>query len=80
MGKGQRPYGCNPDAPHGDGVGTPVCQGQIRLRDDKGDICQPSPQYGMGLLKNILEEAREAFLWQKAALHRHGEGMEGGLI
>eukprot|EP00973_Karenia_brevis_P021397 2941445-Karenia_brevis.AAC.1 len=27
----------------------------------------------------MLEEARETLLWQKAALHRHGEGMEGGI-
>eukprot|EP00973_Karenia_brevis_P082389 11420805-Karenia_brevis.AAC.1 len=54
-------------------------QGQIRLRDDKGDIWQPNPQYGMGLLRNMLQEARETLLWQKAALHRHGEGMEGGI-
>eukprot|EP00973_Karenia_brevis_P000059 6645-Karenia_brevis.AAC.1 len=53
-------------------------QGLIRLRDDKGDIWQPNAQYGMGLLKTMLEEARDTLLWQKAALHRHGGGMDGG--
>eukprot|EP00973_Karenia_brevis_P046820 6496507-Karenia_brevis.AAC.1 len=27
-------------------------QGQIRLKDDKGDVWQPNPQYGMGLLRS----------------------------
>eukprot|EP00973_Karenia_brevis_P070402 9786809-Karenia_brevis.AAC.1 len=54
-------------------------QGQVRLKDDKGDIWQPNPHYGMGLLRSMLEQARETLLWQKAARHRHGGGMEGGL-
>eukprot|EP00973_Karenia_brevis_P084151 11676668-Karenia_brevis.AAC.1 len=52
-------------------------QGQIRLKDHVGDIWQPNPQYGVGLLRIMLEEARETLLWQRAALHRHGTGMEG---
>eukprot|EP00973_Karenia_brevis_P004026 554909-Karenia_brevis.AAC.1 len=31
------------------------CQGQLRLKDH---IWQPNPQYGMGLLRQMLEEAR----------------------
>eukprot|EP00973_Karenia_brevis_P075395 10473159-Karenia_brevis.AAC.1 len=53
-------------------------QGKIRLKDHNGDIWQPNPQYGVGLLRIMLEGAREALLWQRAVLHRHGEGMEGG--
>eukprot|EP00973_Karenia_brevis_P048011 6662537-Karenia_brevis.AAC.1 len=56
-----------------------VTQGQVRLRDNNGDIWQPIPQYGLGLLKNMLEEARETLLWQRAALHRHEGGMERGV-
>eukprot|EP00973_Karenia_brevis_P070900 9854078-Karenia_brevis.AAC.1 len=51
-------------------------QGQLRLRDQRGDVWQPNPQYGMGLLRVMLEEAREKLLWEKAAEHRHwGGGM-----
>eukprot|EP00973_Karenia_brevis_P005130 705257-Karenia_brevis.AAC.1 len=71
MGQGQRPNGCNPNASHGDGVGNPSCT-------SKGDIWQSNPHYGMGLLRSMLEEAMETILWQKAASHRHGGGMEGG--
>eukprot|EP00973_Karenia_brevis_P044255 6132424-Karenia_brevis.AAC.1 len=53
-------------------------QGQIRLKDDKGNVWQPNPQYGMGLLRSMLEDRRETLLWQRAALHRHGGGVEGG--
>eukprot|EP00973_Karenia_brevis_P013021 1767842-Karenia_brevis.AAC.1 len=56
-----------------------VAQGQVRLMDAKGDIWQPNPQYGMGLLRSMLEEARKTLLWQKAVSHRHGGGMEGGV-
>eukprot|EP00973_Karenia_brevis_P083433 11573059-Karenia_brevis.AAC.1 len=54
-------------------------QGQLRLKDHMGDIWQPIPQYGMGLLRRMLEEARVQLLWKKAAEHRHAGGMENGL-
>eukprot|EP00973_Karenia_brevis_P058049 8081607-Karenia_brevis.AAC.1 len=55
-------------------------QGQIRLKDQAGNIWQTNPQYGVGLLlRAMMEGARETLLWQKAAQHRHGIGMEGGL-
>eukprot|EP00973_Karenia_brevis_P030648 4225891-Karenia_brevis.AAC.2 len=47
-------------------------QGQIRLKDHMGDVWQPNPQYGMGVLRHMLEEARVQLLWTKAAEHRHG--------
>eukprot|EP00973_Karenia_brevis_P068871 9574951-Karenia_brevis.AAC.1 len=52
-------------------------QGRIMLKDHMGDIWQPNPQYGVGLFRIMLEGARETHLWQKAALHRHGEGGHG---
>eukprot|EP00973_Karenia_brevis_P042634 5900846-Karenia_brevis.AAC.1 len=54
-------------------------QGQIRLQDHQGDVWQPNPEYGVGLLRLMLEEARVQLLWKKAAEHRHGRGMEDGL-
>eukprot|EP00973_Karenia_brevis_P016314 2234407-Karenia_brevis.AAC.1 len=54
-------------------------QGQIRLKDHRGDVWKPNPQYGMGLLRQMLEEATVQLLWTKAAEHRHGGGMEQGL-
>eukprot|EP00973_Karenia_brevis_P075645 10509755-Karenia_brevis.AAC.1 len=53
-------------------------QGQIRLKDHMGDTWQSDPQYGIGLLRQMLEEARVQLLWKKAAEHRHG-GRENGL-
>eukprot|EP00973_Karenia_brevis_P027272 3760839-Karenia_brevis.AAC.1 len=53
-------------------------QSRIRLKDHLGDLWQPNRQYGVGLLRAMLESARETLLWQKAAQHRHGAGMEGG--
>eukprot|EP00973_Karenia_brevis_P034961 4822477-Karenia_brevis.AAC.1 len=47
-------------------------KGQIRLKDHMGDAWQPNPQYGMGLLRQMLEEARVQLLWTKAAENRHG--------
>eukprot|EP00973_Karenia_brevis_P047193 6549706-Karenia_brevis.AAC.1 len=57
-----------------------LAQGRIRLRDNRGDIWQPNPQYGMGLLRNMLEEARETLLWLKAACTDMERGWKGGLI
>eukprot|EP00973_Karenia_brevis_P008148 1103218-Karenia_brevis.AAC.1 len=54
-------------------------QGQIRLKDHQGDVWQPNPEYGVGLLRLMLEEARIQLLWRKAAEYRHGRGMEDGL-
>eukprot|EP00973_Karenia_brevis_P052340 7273847-Karenia_brevis.AAC.1 len=34
-------------------------QGRIRLKDHNGDIWQPNAQYGVGLLRIMLEGARE---------------------
>eukprot|EP00973_Karenia_brevis_P068777 9561394-Karenia_brevis.AAC.1 len=53
--------------------------GVLRLKDHNGDIWQPNPAYGMGLMRPILEEARIKILWTDAAQHRHGAGMEQGL-
>eukprot|EP00973_Karenia_brevis_P046002 6372081-Karenia_brevis.AAC.1 len=39
-------------------------QGKLRLKDHHGDVWQPKPQYGMGLLKQMLEEARMQKLWE----------------
>eukprot|EP00973_Karenia_brevis_P026296 3626739-Karenia_brevis.AAC.1 len=47
-------------------------QGYIRLKDQEGDIWQPNPQYGVGLLRVMLESARETLLWQRAAQHCTG--------
>eukprot|EP00973_Karenia_brevis_P065040 9031527-Karenia_brevis.AAC.1 len=46
-------------------------QGHIKLKDQEGDLWQPNPQYGVGLLRVMLEGARETLLWQRAAQHRH---------
>eukprot|EP00973_Karenia_brevis_P028672 3954831-Karenia_brevis.AAC.1 len=54
-------------------------QGKLRLKDHHGDVWQPNPQYGMGLLRQVLEEARMQKLWGIAAQRRHGGGMEQGL-
>eukprot|EP00973_Karenia_brevis_P072275 10041052-Karenia_brevis.AAC.1 len=54
-------------------------QGKIRLKDHNGDVWQPNLQYGMGLLRPMLEEARMQKLWIQASQHRHGGGMEQGL-
>eukprot|EP00973_Karenia_brevis_P050754 7050680-Karenia_brevis.AAC.1 len=54
-------------------------QGQIRLKDYVGDVWQPNPQYEMKLLRSMLEGAREKLLWERAAQHRHGQGMGEGL-
>eukprot|EP00973_Karenia_brevis_P067113 9333767-Karenia_brevis.AAC.1 len=54
-------------------------QGKLRLRDHHGDVWQPSPQYGMGVLRQMLEEARMHKLWEQAALQRHGRVVEQGL-
>eukprot|EP00973_Karenia_brevis_P082231 11400069-Karenia_brevis.AAC.1 len=48
-------------------------QGQVRFRDQAGDVGNLTPKYGMGLLRSMLEGAREKLLWEKAALHRHGQ-------
>eukprot|EP00973_Karenia_brevis_P006659 904662-Karenia_brevis.AAC.1 len=53
--------------------------GKLRLKDPQGDVWQPNPQYGMGLLRQMLEEARVQKLWGTAAQHRHGGGIEQGL-
>eukprot|EP00973_Karenia_brevis_P005509 750053-Karenia_brevis.AAC.1 len=55
------------------------CQGQLRLKDHQGDVWEPNPQYEVGLLRVMLEEAGGQLLWRKAAGHRHGRGMEDGL-
>eukprot|EP00973_Karenia_brevis_P011288 1527842-Karenia_brevis.AAC.1 len=34
-------------------------QGQLRLKDQVEDTWQPNPQYGVGLLRSMLEGARE---------------------
>eukprot|EP00973_Karenia_brevis_P063614 8843328-Karenia_brevis.AAC.1 len=39
------------------GWGIQFSQGQIRLKDNNGDMWQPNPQYGVGLLRSMLEEA-----------------------
>eukprot|EP00973_Karenia_brevis_P081582 11309481-Karenia_brevis.AAC.1 len=54
-------------------------RGQLRLKDHMGDVWQPNPQYGMGLLRLMLEEARVQLLWKNVAEHRHGGGMANGL-
>eukprot|EP00973_Karenia_brevis_P004995 688493-Karenia_brevis.AAC.1 len=72
MGQGQRPCGSHTDAPDGYGMGIQWYQGQLKLKDHMGDVWQPNPQYGMGLLRLMLEEARVQLLWKKAAEHRHG--------
>eukprot|EP00973_Karenia_brevis_P020329 2790992-Karenia_brevis.AAC.1 len=51
-------------------------QGKLRLKDHQGDVWQPNPRYGMALLRQMLEEARVQTLWQTAAQHRHGGGIE----
>eukprot|EP00973_Karenia_brevis_P066623 9261887-Karenia_brevis.AAC.1 len=51
-------------------------QGKIRLKDHNGDVWQPNPQYGMGLLSQILEEARMQKLWQQAS-HTQTWGGDG---
>eukprot|EP00973_Karenia_brevis_P069939 9725269-Karenia_brevis.AAC.1 len=49
------------------------------LKDQQGDVWKPNPDYGMGLLRSMLGEFRVQVLWAKAAMHRHGTGMEHGL-
>eukprot|EP00973_Karenia_brevis_P033551 4625411-Karenia_brevis.AAC.1 len=48
----------------------------LRLKDHNGDIWQPNFEYGTGLMRHMLEEARIQHLWTIAAQHRHGAGME----
>eukprot|EP00973_Karenia_brevis_P090770 12404190-Karenia_brevis.AAC.1 len=47
-------------------------QGKIWLKGYNRDVWQPI--YGMGLLRQMLEEARMQKLWIQAAQHRHGGG------
>eukprot|EP00973_Karenia_brevis_P028275 3896144-Karenia_brevis.AAC.1 len=53
--------------------------GTLGLRDHGGDVWQPSPEYGTGLMRHMLEEARIQHLRSIAAQNRHGAGMEQGL-
>eukprot|EP00973_Karenia_brevis_P003868 533403-Karenia_brevis.AAC.1 len=53
--------------------------GAFLPKDTAGDIWKPDPPHGMGILRQMLEEARIQILWAKAAEHRHGIGMEHGL-
>eukprot|EP00973_Karenia_brevis_P085162 11820806-Karenia_brevis.AAC.1 len=49
------------------------------LQDRDGQIWQPNPQAGLTILRKAIEDRRIQILWQEAALHRHGGGMEHGL-
>eukprot|EP00973_Karenia_brevis_P081389 11281030-Karenia_brevis.AAC.1 len=55
------------------------CIGTLQLRDHEGDVWQANPEYGMGMLRSMLEEARTNLLLAEASRHRHGTGMEHGL-
>eukprot|EP00973_Karenia_brevis_P051920 7211777-Karenia_brevis.AAC.1 len=68
MGKGQRPNGSNTDASHGNELGMAVVI-----------FGSPIPNTGLASSGSCLRGAREKLLWQKAAQHRHGAGMEGGI-
>eukprot|EP00973_Karenia_brevis_P030852 4255023-Karenia_brevis.AAC.1 len=41
------------------------CRGTSQLRDN-GDVRQPNPEYGMGMPRQMLEEARISVLWAEA--------------
>eukprot|EP00973_Karenia_brevis_P019529 2678925-Karenia_brevis.AAC.1 len=55
---------------------TQWSDGTLMLEDQDGDVWRPNPDYGMGLLRSMLEESRIRVLWAKASMHRHGTGME----
>eukprot|EP00973_Karenia_brevis_P013811 1874116-Karenia_brevis.AAC.1 len=67
MGKGQRPYGGAQMHLMEMGWEMQWCQGLLRLKNQKGDIWQPNPQYGMGLSRQMLEEARENLVMGKGS-------------
>eukprot|EP00973_Karenia_brevis_P095659 12428391-Karenia_brevis.AAC.1 len=48
------------------------CNGTLRLRDHEGPVWRPNPEYGMGRLRTMIEEARINFVWAEATTHRHG--------
>eukprot|EP00973_Karenia_brevis_P089690 12398984-Karenia_brevis.AAC.1 len=51
--------------------------GFLMLKDHAGDVWKPNPEYGMGLLRSMFEEARIQILWSQATMHRHGTGTYG---
>eukprot|EP00973_Karenia_brevis_P041319 5718737-Karenia_brevis.AAC.1 len=53
--------------------------GVLRFKVHNGDVWQPNPAYGFGLMRQMLEEARLQILWTEETQHRHGAGMEQGL-
>eukprot|EP00973_Karenia_brevis_P054912 7635151-Karenia_brevis.AAC.1 len=55
---------------------TQRCRGTLMVKDQDGDIWKPNPEYGMGVIRSMLEEARINLLLAEAAKHkkwfRHG--------
>eukprot|EP00973_Karenia_brevis_P065323 9073937-Karenia_brevis.AAC.1 len=46
--------------------------GSLLLKDHEGDVWKPNPEYGMGLLRSMLEDRRIQLPWAQASMHRHG--------
>eukprot|EP00973_Karenia_brevis_P061615 8568212-Karenia_brevis.AAC.1 len=55
------------------------CKGTLKLREHEGRLWQPNPEYGMGMMRTMMEDAKTSLVWADAAKHRHGAGMETGL-
>eukprot|EP00973_Karenia_brevis_P029867 4118864-Karenia_brevis.AAC.1 len=49
------------------------------LKDQDGDVWKPNPDYGMGMIRSMLEEARINLLWAQACENKHGSAMEHSL-
>eukprot|EP00973_Karenia_brevis_P025708 3546333-Karenia_brevis.AAC.1 len=58
---------------------TQWSNGSLMLKDQDGDAWKPNPDYGMGMVRSMFEQARINLLWAQASKHRHGSGMEHGL-
>eukprot|EP00973_Karenia_brevis_P077298 10737233-Karenia_brevis.AAC.1 len=58
---------------------TQWSKGTLLFKDQEGDVWKPNVNYGMGLLRSMLEESRIKILWAQASMHKHGTGMEHGL-
>eukprot|EP00973_Karenia_brevis_P027286 3761919-Karenia_brevis.AAC.1 len=57
-----------------DGRKAQWSESTLLLKANVGDVWKLDPAYGMGFVRQMLEEARIQILWTQAAMHRHGAG------
>eukprot|EP00973_Karenia_brevis_P007645 1038524-Karenia_brevis.AAC.1 len=50
---------------------APWSKGSLLLKDNEGAVWKSYPEYGIGMIRHMLEEDRIKRFWAQASLHRH---------